>query len=245
MKIITLEKIDSTNDFLKKMIRNTEVENFSIVIAHNQSKGRGQMENQWLSEPGKNLTFSILIKNFIKPTTPLFLLNCLISTVLIEFISEKKIKNTSIKWPNDIFIDNQKVAGILIENSYKSNTIVDSVIGIGLNVNQIHFPNLPLATSLALKAEKKFDTQNLLLELQKNIIKKVFDFKETNGFDLIKTYNQNLYKINKPMVFKKADNPLFMGMIKRVLINGKIVIMKDDDSEQEYTNKEIEFVIQQ
>lgn len=242
MKIITLDSINSTNDFLKHYSKSADIENFTVVVAREQTQGRGQMGNQWISEKHKNLTFSILLKNFIRPNTPLFILNLIISNALIHFFKTIDIQTVTIKWPNDIMIGNKKTSGILIENLYKENGLVDSIIGIGLNVNQTHFNQLPYATSLEIEKKHSFDLNDILNDLLQVIEKDISTFTESKIIDYLTQYNQLLYKKDLPSVFKNQNGEKFMGIIKQVSIDGKIHILLENDQEVIFNNKEIEYL---
>lgn len=171
MKIIKLSAIDSTNDFLKDLSKNEVLENFTIVVTHEQTKGKGQMGSSWKSEIGKNLIMSILIKNVLVEINEIFHLNVAISLALIQVLNEMDVPKLSIKWPNDIMSEQKKIAGILIENSIKSDAKIESIVGIGLNVNQYNFENLPNASSISTIMKKEFDLENLMHKISTNIKK--------------------------------------------------------------------------
>src|SRR6218665_3951820 len=114
MKVIKLDAIDSTNEFLKELLSKQTVENFTVVTAENQTKGKGQMGAVWNSEVGKNLIMSVLIKDFFTGSSVIYNLNIAVSLAVIQSLQEKKIPKLSIKWPNDIMSDPKKIGGILI-----------------------------------------------------------------------------------------------------------------------------------
>ena len=145
MKLIKLDAIDSTNEFLKGLSKKQELENFTVVSAEKQTKGKGQMGAIWASDASKNLIMSVLVKDFLSGIDQLFNLNIVVSLAVIEVLESLNIPNLSIKWPNDIMSYNKKIGGILIENSIKSDGTIISIVGLGLNVNQIDFENLPKA----------------------------------------------------------------------------------------------------
>ncbi len=165
MEIITLDSIDSTNDFLKDYNKTNELKNFTVVNALEQTNGRGQMGSNWISESGKNLTFSILIKKIKIKNADLFVLNLIVSNALFSVLNKNYIGNISLKWPNDVMIGNKKVAGVLIENLLKTNKEIDCIIGIGLNVNQEVFSHLPQATSLFNETKQTFNLTDLLNQI--------------------------------------------------------------------------------
>src|SRR5690606_23125860 len=139
------------------------------VVANHQTNGRGQQGAGWDSEPEKNLTFSLLFQDLELPAHEHFKLNATISLTLLGFLEENGLKNLSVKWSNDILSGNFKIAGILIENTLKNGKIKDSIIGIGLNVNQENFPGLLQAASLKSLLGKDFDLDDLLKTLVEEI----------------------------------------------------------------------------
>jgi BirA family biotin operon repressor/biotin-[acetyl-CoA-carboxylase] ligase len=171
MKTIKLDAIDSTNDFLKNLNKESEVENFTLVTANFQSKGKGQRGANWSSEKGKNLIMSILINNSSVYFKQIFDLNVFVSIAVFEVLSAYNIPNLTIKWPNDIMSDSKKIGGILIENTFKTDNSISSIIGIGLNCNQNVFENLPKATSLSLQTHLFYDVDKLAEDIRNQIVK--------------------------------------------------------------------------
>jgi BirA family biotin operon repressor/biotin-[acetyl-CoA-carboxylase] ligase len=158
--LIELDITDSTNEYSKKLIKKGPVEEGTVILADFQTKGKGQKDGYWESEKGKNLTFSIILYPNFLDIQKQFYLSMSISIGIVEFLSHLSVKS-KIKWPNDICINNKKVAGILIENSIKRNIISSSIIGIGINVNQTEFKSsAPNPTSLYLELNKTFDIKN-------------------------------------------------------------------------------------
>ena len=146
--IIWLESVDSTNDEAKRHI--SDIDNLSVLSALEQTAGRGQRGNSWTSAPGENLMFSIVLKSPALMAEEHFALNEIAALSVSEFLSTYGIK-AQIKWPNDIYVDEKKICGILIENSFRGKSISSSIIGIGLNINQRNFNvNLPNPTSMVL-----------------------------------------------------------------------------------------------
>ncbi len=162
MKLVKLDAIDSTNDYLKDLVRNMNVENYSVVTAEHQTKGKGQRGSAWTSEKGKNLIMSMLVRDFMNAGTTMFDLNIVASLAVLHALDSLEIPKLAIKWPNDIMSDDKKIGGILIENSFKSDNTVDSIVGIGLNVNQMEFENLPQASSLAIVTGSSFEKEQIL-----------------------------------------------------------------------------------
>ena len=237
MNIIKLNAIASTNDFLKELSAKQMVQNLTTVVAENQEKGKGQRGAVWNSENGKNLTFSVYLCNKHIKTSSLFLINVIVPISIQEVLKCYNFNTITIKWPNDILSDNKKIGGILIENAIKSDGSVQTIIGIGLNVNQMFFENLPQAASLAMIKGKEFDKDILLEKIVNQLTANLDRIEETSYF--WEKYNSLLFKKDIPMVFSDAMNVKFMGIIKGVSENGRLLLLLEDDSIKEYDIKAI------
>lgn len=242
MNIIKLNAIDSTSSFLKDLLRQQYVENFTTVIAENQIKGRGQVGNIWISERGKNLTFSVLVKDSIVDINAVFILNTIVSISLVRALEKFKINKLVIKWPNDILSENKKIAGILIENIFKGNNEIISIVGIGLNVNQMQFDNLPQASSLAILNNISFDKELLLEEILNQIKFHITQLINNVKFDFWEEYHNLLFKKNIPSVFEDVRKQQFQGIIRGVTKFGKLIIQLEDDSIKEFNIKEVKML---
>ena len=241
MRLVKLNAIDSTNDFLKDLIRQQNVENFTVVSAENQTKGKGQMGAVWNSEKGKNLIMSVLIKYFLSDPKDVFDLNIVISLAVIRSLEQLNIPKLSIKWPNDIMSDNKKIGGILIENSFKSDQSIASVVGIGLNVNQIHFENLPQASSLAVVSQCTFDKE-VLLHLIVDQIKCIIKSWDTTATILKENYSNLLFNKDVLMPFQRSDQSIFMGIIKGVTATGQLKMVLENGMPMDFDIKEIKMI---
>lgn len=241
MKVIKLDAIDSTNDFLKSLSAKQNVENFTVVTAKTQTKGKGQMGSEWVTESGKNLIMSILVKDFLLETKAIFNLNIAVSMAVINALEEFKIPNLSIKWPNDILSDTKKIGGILIENSLKSDSSIISIVGLGLNVNQTNFENLPKASSLAIVCNAKFDKEILLFKIIENLEQNIILWNQKSVM-LWNEYAEKLFKKGIPMPFQDVNQIHFMGIIQGIAANGKLLVLLEDDTVKEYDIKEIQML---
>ncbi|MFK8059009.1 MAG: biotin--[acetyl-CoA-carboxylase] ligase [Polaribacter sp.] len=243
MKIIKLNAIDSTNSFLKDLAQSSTLENFTIVVTENQVNGRGQQESKWVTKPFKNLTFSIFIKFKNLRIIEKKYLNFAVSLAIYDALFDKKIDKLSIKWPNDILSANKKICGILIENTFIGDKIKNSIIGIGLNVNQEKFPDyLKSATSLKLETKVESNLDELLNEIQLKIKEKI-NLLEMQQFSVLeKNYLEVLYKKNIPTMFKNSKDIIFMGIISGISNDGKLQILLEDDTIKEFGIKEVSFL---
>lgn len=241
MKLIKLDAIDSTNDFLKGLASKDELDNFTVVTAENQTKGKGQMGSKWESEIGKNLIMSVLVKDFLYNNKDVFNLSIIVSLAVIRALKLFNIPDLSIKWPNDIMSYNKKIGGILIENTFKSDGRIVSVAGIGINVNQTNLAELPHASSLAVITGKSFDKEVLPVLIVENIKEKITSW-EANATDYWNEYLNSLFRKGIPMPFKNLKNQNFMGIIQGVSPTGKIKILLEDDTVAEFEIKEIQML---
>ena len=238
MDIIKLSAINSTNDYLKELIAKQVVTNFTVVTSKSQINGKGQMGSVWISESGKNLTFSVLIRDLIVDVKQLYTLNIVVSLTIISVLEKYKIPSVTIKWPNDIMSGNHKIGGILIENSFKSDGEVFSIVGIGLNINQINFENLPNASSLKCKTGVDYDLDELLDEFCVSIRQFVSKIR-TQTDSIWNSYHQKLFKIGIPMAFENKKGEKFMGIIQHVSPEGLLNVLLEDDSVVSFGIKEI------
>ncbi|WP_310559695.1 biotin--[acetyl-CoA-carboxylase] ligase [Flavobacterium sp.] len=238
MQLIKLNAIDSTNDFLKGLSNNQFLENFTVVSAENQTKGKGQMGSVWNSEPSKNLIVSVLVNEFVIDINRIFDINIVFSISIIQVLEDLKIPELSIKWPNDIMSYTKKVGGILIENSIKSDGSINSIVGLGLNVNQINFENLPKASSLAVICNTTFDKEEILIKIVERLKQNIQTWNQNS--DLFwSRYTMKLFKKGIPMPFEDQNQQNFMGIIKGVSPIGKLEILLEDDSVAEFDIKQI------
>lgn len=242
MKLIKLDAIDSTNDFLKELLTNNNPENFTVITAEAQTKGKGQMGSVWVSEKGKNLTMSILVKDFLFDINQIYNLNISVAVAIVRVLETYNIPKLSIKWPNDIMSDNKKVGGILIENVIKGTTKIDSIIGIGLNVNQTNFDGLPKASSLSLMANTIFDKDELLHKIVEEIKVNISKLEANKSKELWQKYTNLLFKKGVPMPFENTTGQRFMGIIHGVSKIGQLELLLEDDTVKTYGIKEIQML---
>lgn len=241
-KLIKLDAINSTNSYLKEMVADTNVENFTVVVTEKQTQGRGQMQSKWVSEAGKNLTFSVFVTFDDLPVHRQKYLNFSVSLSVFETLKELKLPKLTIKWPNDILSDKYKICGILVENYLKGALITSSVIGIGLNVNQEIFPmEVGFATSVKNILKRELDLDYLLRSVVDNLKKNIRLLNEKQYSVLEMKYLNALYKKGVPSMFKTSQNILFMGKITGISHQGKLQIELDDGTIQEFGLKEVSF----
>lgn len=241
--LIKLLAVDSTNNFLKSLVSKSEpLPEGTVIMADDQFAGRGQQENTWHADPGKNLTVSILLKPAFLPLQKHFLLNMTISVAINNALSKFLPNDVRIKWPNDIYYQNKKLGGILIENAIVGSTIKNAVIGIGLNVNQEHFSTelANKATSLHQILQQDVNLEMLLAEICSQIESLYLQLKAGKDTFLRAAYVTKLYKINTPSLYRQ-NGEVFEGTIKGVTDLGLLHIEQGGEVNQ-YNFKEIEFL---
>ena len=239
MQLIKLDATDSTNAYLKDMLLGNTLQDFTVVTAAAQLKGRGQMGTSWVSDSGKNLTFSVLKHYDGLRAVDQFRVNICVSIAIYEALSQINVPDLMIKWPNDIMSGRYKICGILIENILSGQDINASIIGIGLNVNQLSFKNLPDVSSLKLLTGATFDLDELLFLIVDRLKINLGTIME-DGFEALKhRYGSKLFRKDKPSTFRDGKGELFMGFIKGVSGSGKLLILLEDDILREFDLKQV------
>ncbi len=242
MRIIKLDATDSTNAYLKNAMLSEVLDDFTIVVAREQLKGRGQMGTKWQSDPGKNLTFSVLKKFSGLHISAQFLLNVAVSLAVYKTLKTLQIPDLSIKWPNDILSGYSKICGILIENILLNQNIQAAVIGIGLNVNQQSFKDLPNATSIKLLTGKTIALDEVLRILVANLQEIFVAYEGLKVGDVKETYGQLLFRKDKPSTFRDHRDTMFMGFIRGISDKGKLIIELENKIMKEFDSKELQLL---
>ena len=276
--IMWLDSVDSTNSEAKRRI--SDIDNLSVLSALSQSEGRGQKGNKWSSLPGENLTFSIVLKfgeqtvgkagpgvaenaglsvagklQLVVAAREQFVLTEITSLSIVEFLSRHGIK-AKIKWPNDIYVGDKKICGVLIENSLRGENLSSSIIGIGLNINQRNFDvNLPNPTSMVLETDFEEDIRSCLEEFM-GIFQ---DYLEYSLPNLRERYLSYLWRHNIPARYidqTLQSQPLqadsegelpgreFTGIIRGLSPIGHLVVEDIEKGElKEFAFKEISYIL--
>jgi len=239
MHVIKLNATDSTNSYLRKLSNESILADYTVVLAQHQTNGRGQMGTVWSSESSKNLTVSVF-----KDVSKLFLehpfyISMATSLALIKTLQSFSITKLSIKWPNDILSEDKKICGVLIENVIKQNIFKATILGIGLNVNQTYFDDLPRASSLKLLTGKIFNLDEVLYTMIK-YLKYYFMLLRKEEYTFLKQeYESYLFRKDKPSTFKDAEGLVFSGIIKNVSLSGNLQVLVEDDITKEFDLKDI------
>jgi BirA family transcriptional regulator, biotin operon repressor / biotin---[acetyl-CoA-carboxylase] ligase len=235
------ESLSSTNTTAAQLVRTGEPAEGTIIHTDFQSAGRGQAGNKWESEKGKNLLFSIILyPKSVRPEDQ-FLISMTISLGICDFL-DRHCQGTRIKWPNDIYFNNDKIAGILIENSIMGSSIENTIAGIGLNINQEKFTGVhPDPVSLKMATGKDYDTADCLTDLLSDLDKRYKQLLYGDRGMIRNDYLSRLYRFNEWRSYKLADS-VFSGRIKDVLMTGQIRIEQEDGSIRDYSFKEFGYL---
>lgn len=242
MSIIKLDAIGSTNDYLKDLVQKEQLSDYTAVSTQHQTRGKGQRSNTWNTEAGKNLTISILKLHSGLRSAEQFRISIHAGLAVIDLLKQYEIPDLALKWPNDIMSGGRKICGILIENSLRGHKLVHSVIGIGLNVNQEYFPDLPNAISMNQITGEIVDTDELLLHLRDSL-KKEFELNETQAWGKLKErYETRLYQKDKWVAFRDNDS-VIKGLIKGILPSGQLNITLEDGRMRSLNQGELQWVL--
>lgn len=235
--------VKSTNDICMQQAKIGAAEGL-VVAAYFQEQGRGQRGNTWESESHQNLTFSILVRPVFLGVEEQFLISKVIAVSVCDWIgAHLPGDKVAIKWPNDIYIDNSKVAGILIENSFSSSRLDLSVIGVGINLNQTHFPgDLPNPTSMLLEAQKLFNITSSLDEVISCFNARYAQLQSGDTEILGSDYFGRLYRHDMYYTYM-ANGDEFRARIVGVKPTGELILRTIDGKEQFFAFKELSFVI--
>ena len=242
LKYFHLEQTDSTNAFLQRQQLGTDIRNW-VVSANEQTAGKGMGSNGWESEVGKNLTFSLALDSSFLPAERQFLLSEAVALGLIHVLDALLPKEKlHIKWPNDVFYENHKLAGILINSTIKANMMDVSIIGIGLNVNQMQFQNWPThPISLQRITGKEYDLEPLLKQVAESVAKETESLKN-DAAAIEKEYLQRLYRYRTWADYEVGNKVLRLFMTG-IDAFGRLMLVDETDNPYCFDIKEIKFLI--
>lgn len=240
--IVFISETDSSNNYANRQLTDGEVLEGTVFLAYSQVSGRGQMDNIWESEAGENLTFSLVLKPVFLEIQDQFLLSKVV-TLGIFSVLNSYVEGITIKWPNDIYAGNKKLGGILIENSIMSGRITNSIIGIGLNINQERFfSKAPNPVSLKQLTGKTFELIPLLKQILLEIEKYYQMLKDGNTPWINDFFENNMYRFGEDHRYIH-DGKQFVGRIIGVNKIGQLLIVDSDKKIRQFHFKEVEFVL--
>lgn len=241
-EIIYFPELSSTNSYAIQLLASGRPQEGTIVRAGYQTAGRGQPGNKWESESGKNLLFSIIIYPSRIRAHEQFIISMALSLGVHDFV-RSKINGCTIKWPNDIYVKNDKIAGILIENSLAGPRISYSVAGIGFNLNQEIFTgDAPNPVSLKKLTGKEYDPEETLSTMAQFLDERYSQLINGEFRQIRNDYMSNLYRYGATVFFRDKSGE-FEGRITSVLDDGKMIITDRKGGVKGYYFKEIEFIL--
>ncbi|MCR9173895.1 MAG: biotin--[acetyl-CoA-carboxylase] ligase [bacterium] len=225
--IIRLESADSTNNYTANRARENDLRHGAVILAVEQTRGKGQMGAHWQSNAGENLTFSVFLNNVNLSVQRQFLLTKIVSLSLVDLLSKFGV-SAEIKWPNDIYVADKKIAGALIENVIHGKTITKSIIGIGLNINQRDFGALS-ATSLSLEKEMHYSLDDVLFSFVAAFNNRLKMMESRTIHD---DYHHLLYRLDEKHRFEDSEG-VFEGVIKGTTDSGLLIVNRHFGSHQQ------------
>ena len=240
--LLFFETLPSTNTNTADLLKKNKLPEGTIVHTYFQQSGRGYSKNTWESEDGKNLLFSIVLyPSFLKPADQ-FYLSISVSLGICDFLV-RYIPYCSIKWPNDIYVNNDKIAGILIESSITGDNIDSAIAGIGLNINQEKFlSDAPNPVSLRMVSGSVYDLSSALNNLATDLDKRYKQLISGNQSELKEEYISKLYRFNSWNEYIDTEGS-FTGRIIALGDYGRIKVEKQNGKIYEYGFKELEFML--
>lgn len=244
MKILHLEEVDSTNGWLMREADSLEAP--LLVSAHTQTAGRGQRGNHWESEPGKNLTFSVLYRPYHFPAIAQFAISEAVALAIVDFLKSEKIE-AMVKWANDIYVEDRKICGILIQHVLIGSEISYTVIGAGINVNQLRFvSDAPNPMSMAQLTGHSYDLDSLEKKVSTCLEKRLAETTTVKGRGTLHDeFLSNIWRMDgnlHPFTDISTATP-FRARIKDILPSGQLILTLADGSERSYWFKEVSFTL--
>ncbi|MGI6073496.1 MAG: biotin--[acetyl-CoA-carboxylase] ligase [Fermentimonas sp.] len=238
-------EVDSTNDFMKRIIKEEpdEAVDGLMVLTDYQTKGKGQRGNSWHSERGENLLFSLLIYPNNLLANQQFIISR-IASLSVKSLLDLFVDDITIKWPNDIYWRDKKISGMLIENDLEGKYVKNSIIGIGINVNQESFPDdIPNPVSVRQIIGLPCDMENMEYIFTRNFTYYYYGLFEDGKIEEIEDeYMRSLYRGTGYHKYKDKDGE-FVAKVEQILPSGHLVLKTlDSGEERKYAFKEVEFI---
>ena len=243
MRIKWFEELDSTNNELLRHVG--DYDNLSVVAAVNQTAGRGQRGNRWISAPGDNLTFSFLLKPSGLPAREVMAVTCLATLAVRDALREEGVPAV-VKWPNDIYVGRRKICGMLVENGLEGADIAWSVVGIGINLNQTDFPGgVQNPTSLKRLTGRTYDPAAFLEKVCHGLEALLPALASPDGRNGLRAaYERDLFLKDSPAVYRDlATGEEFTGLIRGITPEGLLRMEKAGGPEKTFGFKEISYIL--
>jgi len=240
--LMVFDSLDSTNKYARNLVNQKDADEGTVILSHMQRQGKGFGNNSWESDKFKNLTFTVIFKPFFLSAQKQFQLSMVISLGIADFLT-LYCNNISIKWPNDIYVNDDKIAGILIENIINQRSIQYSLAGIGININQLSFSEgVPNPVSIKQLTGIDYSIMECLNLLCKKIELRYLQLKNKKA-DLIKnSYTSLLYRFDELREFKTGERK-FKGKVAGIDEFGHLLIKTPDNELLKFDFKEISYII--
>lgn len=241
-KIIFLNRTDSTNNYANRLVLTEAAEEWTAVMTPFQENGKGQQGNAWESEAGKNLLASLILYPRFLPAGKQFYISK-ITCLAIASCLAAEVENVAVKWPNDIYIGDKKVAGILIENAIKGENLFSSVVGIGVNLNQEKFVS-GAANPVALKqvSGKQYDPGQMLRKITRAAHAGYMKLKDAKYDEIDRAYMAQLYRNREWALYRKGTD-VFEARIVGIGEFGQLQLETANGEVHSFMFKEVEFVM--
>ncbi len=229
--VIFLDQVDSTNRFATDLLSKINPKEGTVIRADFQTDGKGQIGRGWHSSPELNLLISIIYYPEFVRIEDQFNISMMTAVSILQVLEDLNIKGVTIKWPNDIYIRDKKVAGILIQNQLQGKSIKSCVIGLGINVNQVFWPDvIPNPTSLLHELQTEIEVNDIFFKVREKITSNYKLLKNNDHFSIIKEqYLTNLFRRNELSSFQDADGNIFEAIIVKVNRSGELVLDRDGE----------------
>lgn len=235
-------QLDSTNRLALDLLSKTNPEQGFLVITDYQTDGKGQYGRFWQSAAEQNILASFIVYPQHIEVDKIFRLHLACSLAILECLEFCSLKNLGIKWPNDIYSGNRKIAGILIQNNLKAGKIAGSVVGIGINVNQTEFPDGLNASSIRLETGKSFYREQLVSQLRQKLLDKLQVSEDVDWDLMLSRYNNALYLKGIFTSFKLLDGSIIRGSIQAVDSFGTILLIDNNQELRKYNFGELKYL---
>ena len=237
-QIIKLSSVDSTNNYTAKLVKETKISFGTVIMADFQTHGKGQRSSVWKSEKGLNLLISIYFDSSFLNSENIFFLSKAVALAIRECIEKIIGIKVSIKWPNDILINGSKIAGVLIENQWKNEKLSSSIIGIGLNVNQVIFSGEEKVISLKNLTSKLYNLNSILKSLCSSLDSQFTRLRNFEFLEIDRQYHSFLFNYNQWYNYEK-NKINFKGRLIKVDSFGKMVLELENGDKKSFDIKEV------
>lgn len=234
--------LPSTNQYALDLLSKNKPSEGTVISTADQTAGRGQYGSQWVSTAGKNITMSIIFYPAFLPVQQQFFLNIAIALGVYDGLIHCNIPNLVVKWPNDIYADDRKLGGILIQNTLGGNKISASVAGIGINLNQTNFdPSLPNPGSVQLATGKHYDRETVMTILCSTIEARYLMLRRGAQQELLEDYYKVLYRFRIMAAYERKNGSRFEGKITGITKEGYLKIELNNGEVEQFNLKEVGF----